>query len=111
MNPFDGMYVQKQMVVYLEQHHLYDKKIASHSFLSRTHLEDKLSGFAGTRDTFKNVYWNYDWGPDIILVNNIEPDQNYEAVKADTLFKLIYRVEKGTAWGEIYGRKQTIDIK
>lgn len=111
MNPFDGMYVQKQMVVYLEQHHLYDKKIASHSFLSRTHLEDKLSGFAGTRDTFKNVYWNYDWGPDIILVNNIEPDQNYEAVKSDTLFKLIYRVEKGTAWGEIYGRKQTIDIK
>ncbi len=111
VNPFDGMYVQKQMVVYLEQHHLYDKTIASHSFLSRTHLEDKLSGFAGTRDTFKNVNWNYDWGPDIILVNNIEPDKDYEAVKADTLFKRIYRVQKGTMWGEIYARKQTVDIK
>lgn len=111
MDAFNGMYVQKQMVVFLEQHNLYNKTISSHSFLNRMHLEDRYTGFIDGRDTFKNVIWNYEWGPDIIMMDNIEPDPSYDAVKADTFFKLVYRVEKGTAWGEIYGRKQTIDIK
>lgn len=111
MDAFSGMFVHKKMVSFLEQHNLYNKTVSSHSFLNRMHLEDQYTGFIDGRDTFKNVFWNYDWGPDIIMMDNIESDPSYDAVKADTFFKLIYRVEKGTAWGEIYGRKQTIHIK
>lgn len=106
LDAFNGMYVQKKVITYLEQHKLHNSVISTDAFLQRTHLTDKYSGFLDGQDTFTHVTWDYKVKPEYILIDNIEPNVVFEQLAGnDSFYTRVYKVEKGTAWAEIYKRK------
>ncbi|MBS1772112.1 MAG: glycosyltransferase family 39 protein [Bacteroidetes bacterium] len=103
---FDGLYVEEQIAEYMVQHKLQDANIATGGFLETIHLKDPYAGFLNNADTFKNIQWDITYQTNIIIFDNIEPDDRHNNVIADTVnWKRIFRVEKNEAWGEIYERK------
>ncbi len=108
LGAFEGMKVHQAIVDYLEQHHYYHAPIATNAYLERIHLTDPYTGYLKGADTFSKVTWQITGATDIAPFDNIEPDYQYENVKADTSFLRVLRVERGTAWGEIYIRKSLL---
>jgi 4-amino-4-deoxy-L-arabinose transferase-like glycosyltransferase len=102
---FDGMHIHGQIVKYLEDHQYYHHQVSSNAYLERVHLTDPYTGYLKGKDTFSNVTWQVTATTDIAVFDNIEPDYQYDNVKADTSFKKVFRIERGTVWGEIYIRK------
>ncbi|PSK89017.1 ArnT family glycosyltransferase [Taibaiella chishuiensis] len=105
LGAFAGMRVQQALVDYLEQHHYYQAAIGTNAYLERMHLTDPYTGYLKGTDTFARVTWQITAATDIAVFDNIEPDYQCENVKADTTFLRVFRVDRGTAWGEIYIRK------
>lgn len=104
LGAFDAMTVQQQIVNCLEQQDRYDNVISSNAYLERMHLTDAYTGFLRSAKTFPHVQTAVDEHTDLVIFTNIEPDASYDQFKNNHGFKLLYRTEKGEAWGEIYER-------
>lgn len=104
---FDAMDVQKGIINYLEDHNYYDKKIATSGFLETQHMENPATGYLRGKRTFTKVQWGIDLWNLLIVFDNIEPDIRYSKTVNDTNFVRIYRIDRGTRWGEIYARRHS----
>ncbi len=104
---FDGLDVQQKEIDFMIRNNFYDKSIGVGSFLTHEHLIDPATGFLhGEKPFDKNrVRWELDPSTDIILFNNLEPDNRYNSFTKEKNIHLIYRYAKGKAWTEIYERK------
>jgi 4-amino-4-deoxy-L-arabinose transferase-like glycosyltransferase len=102
LGAYNAMDVQQGVVNYLEQNNCYDKNIGSSSFLEQQHLINPATGFLHSSRSFKNVKWDIDDKSDFAVFDNIEPDKRYDEMKNRPGFHLIYKIEKGKVWAEIY---------
>jgi hypothetical protein len=102
---FDGLFIHEQLASYLERNSFHETPIASHGYLERIHLLDPHSGFLQSNIPFKDVKWEITDKTQVVVFDNIEPDTRYEDLKRDSRFVRIYRVERGSVWGEIYKRR------
>lgn len=102
---FTAMKIQQGLVDYLEKNKDYDKVIAAGSFLDLVHLTDPATGYLRDTGTFKKVSWLINDKTTFVIFNNIDYDTRYTAVKNDTTFHCVYRLQKDKLWGEIYERK------
>lgn len=102
LGAFNAMRVQQHLVAYLEQHELYDQEIGTNAYLERMHLTDPYTGFLKSDRIFSKVHWEILDDTQVAIFSNIEPDYQYDALKANPSFKRVYRVAVGEAWGEIY---------
>jgi 4-amino-4-deoxy-L-arabinose transferase-like glycosyltransferase len=100
---FDGIAVQQDVVNYLEQHQVYDKTIATASYLQMVHLNDPGTGFLHSNKIFKVNYEFKD--ADYFIFDNIEEDARYQRIRNDTAYRQVFHVENRTSWAEIYKRK------
>lgn len=105
LGAFDGMRVHKALVDYLEKHRYYHQPLGTNAYLERVHLTDPYTGYLKGADTFTQVHAQITHASQVTVFDNIEPDYQYEPVKADTSFIRTFRVEQGTVWGEVYVRK------
>jgi 4-amino-4-deoxy-L-arabinose transferase-like glycosyltransferase len=105
LGAFDGMTVEQRVVDYLERNGYYNKNIAAASFQTREHLTKPFTGFLSGTKTFASAVWDITPSTDLVIFDNIEPDDRYEQFKKDTAWHLVYRTDKGQAWQEIYARK------
>ncbi len=102
---FDRMDVQQEVVNYLEQNNYYDSNIASSAFLEQVHLKDPNTGFLKSQRSFSNIKHKIDSATNLVIFDDIEYDNSYEAFKLNPAFVRIHRYEKGVAWVEVYARK------
>lgn len=103
---FDGIHVHEQIVRFLEKNNFKNAKIGVGGYLEVIHLRDPNTKYLSSSDTFKHVTWDINESTEIVIFDNIEPDYRYNEVLKDSSFKLIFKVSKGDAWGEIYRRIQ-----
>lgn len=101
---FSIMKMQQGVVDYLEQHNEYSAAISANSFLHREHLIDPTTGYLRGSKVFTNVKWDIDGNTQYIIVDNIEGDSRYEWIKQQPYYRLVYRMEMGGRWVELYGR-------
>lgn len=106
LEAFHCMNVYSGIINYMEEHDTNNKVISAANFQHREHLTDPYTGYLHTGKIFSHVQWEIDSTTDYALFDNIEPDTRYDTVKRNPAFYRIYRIEQGTAWGEIYQRKK-----
>jgi hypothetical protein len=97
-----GIKTQQGIVEFLERSNFFDKHIATGSFLQTEHLTDYNTGFLSNNQPFNHVGSDIDSTTDLVIFDNIEPDPRYDAIKKDTSFEMIYRVEMHGVWSEVY---------
>ncbi len=102
---YNAMSVQDSAVRFLEKEQWFDKKIGAGSFLDQEHLKTPYTGFLHTPKAFSHVGAELDSNTELAIFNNIEPDERLKDIRADNHYHLIYRVERGEAWTEIYARQ------
>lgn len=102
MGAFDGVVVQQDVVDYLEQNKLYDKSIGSNAFLESQHLLVPATGFLHSNRSFTNVHWEMIKDCDYAIADNIEPAFQYDTLKKNASFHLVYRSQHNRQWAEIY---------
>lgn len=105
LGAFTAMEVQQKEVDFMVSHYQ-DRNITvgSGPFLTLGHLIDSTTGFLHGAKPFKDVHWEHDKAA-VVLFNNIEHDDRYDAVKKNPAFYRVYRYEKDSTWTEIYARK------
>jgi 4-amino-4-deoxy-L-arabinose transferase-like glycosyltransferase len=101
----DRIYVQQEVVNYLEQNNYYDYSIACSSFLEQVHLKDPKTGFLSSQRSFSNVKDKIDSTTKLVIFDNIECDDSYLNFKFNPGFTLINQFVKDSAWVEVYARK------
>jgi hypothetical protein len=108
LGAFDGMYVQEEMMKYMDKQDYYDSGISVYGFLQGIHLKDNASGFKHSSKPCTRVIWGANDSSDVVMLDNIEADRTVESsrLKKDTSFILGCRIEKGKAWGEVFVRKR-----
>lgn len=106
LEAFHGMNVYSGIINYLEEHNANNEVISAGNFQHREHLIDPYTGYLKQGKIFSKVKWAIDSTTDYALFDNIEPDVRYDTVKHSALFNRVYRIEQGTAWGEIYKRRK-----
>jgi hypothetical protein len=106
LGAFRGMEVYQGLVDYLVANNDFNKSIAVGNFQNRIHLTDPNTGYLNSGKTFPNSKWEIDSTTQIAVFDNIEPDYRYDTLKAHGNYKLVYRIQKGIAWGEIYERRK-----
>ncbi len=107
LGAYDGMKVYQSMINYLEKHNDYNKIISATNFQHRVHLTDPYTGYLSSNRIFTHVKYEMDTSVNLALFDNIEPDTNrYRSIKNDEAFHIIYRVQKGIAWGEVYEKNK-----
>ena len=97
-----GVKTQTGLVEYMERSSFYDKHIATVSFLDREHLQNPDCGFLTQGRVFNNIGYYITDTTDLVIFNNIEPDERYNAIVRDTSFHLIYKINIRDAWSEVY---------
>lgn len=108
LGAFDGMYVQQEMMKYMDKYDYYDDYISVYSFLQSVHLKDSSTGYKRSAKPCTRVVWGVNDSSDVVMLDNIEADRTAESNqrKKDTSFVLAHHVRKGKAWGEIFVRKR-----
>jgi len=101
-----GVKAQLAVVEYLERSNFYDKNIATASYLEKEHLTDRNTGFLSSDHTFSRVTNDIDSTTDLVLFDNIEPDDRYNLVLHAPAFELLYHIEMHGVWADIFRRKQ-----
>jgi hypothetical protein len=91
-------------VDFLEKNVDRNKVISCISPLGRIHLLNPATGFLHTDKPF-DAHWDFNENMDYAIFDNIEINNQYELVKNNSKFHLIYRAQKGNVWTEIYERK------
>lgn len=101
---FDGLEVHEKVVEFFEQNKYYDRAIGG-TFLETQHLINPATGFLRTDRYFTKVRWEIDQNSEFAIFDNLEPDYRYPVFNRDSSFTLVFRHQKGKAWGEVYQRK------
>ena len=104
LGAYDAMQVQEYVVKYCEAHNFYEKRISAHSPLQREHLTLPNTGFLSTGRIFNSVKASVEPQTEVIIIDNIETDSSFVKEHYGN-FQQVYRIEKGSAWGEIYQLK------
>jgi hypothetical protein len=104
LQSYNAMRVQEATVRFLEGKKWFGKRIGTGSFQDAEHLRKPYTGFLRTPEVFKEVSWTIDSLTEVTLFNNIEHDKRKEEVLADSSFQMVYRVQNGEVWAEIYAR-------
>jgi 4-amino-4-deoxy-L-arabinose transferase-like glycosyltransferase len=99
---FDAMKVQQEIVQFLESEQLYEHTITTNSYVHLKHLTDPNTGYLRSHKTFKNVQWALNDSTEIMIFDNIEPDDRRRWELTDTAFHVAFKVQKGRAWGEVF---------
>lgn len=111
LGAFDAMYVQQDLIEYVEKHDFYDKQIAVFEHLQYLHLLDNTTGFRTTDRPFLHVEkWGNYYKADVVMIENMEmkePMEIYSNMARDTSYILAHRIERGLAWGAIFVRKDS----
>ena len=102
---YNAMNVQQAAVNYMEDHNLYNNKIAASSALNRAHLTQPYTGFLRSDKTFSHVNYIMEPGTEYFIIDNIEPDTSILKSQLQQQYNKIYSITKGEAWAEIYQRK------
>ena len=105
LQSYNAMRVQEATVRFLEDQKWFGKRIGTGSFQETAHLQKLYTGFLHTQEIFKEVSWAIDRPTEVAVFNNIEPDERRKAVQEDSRFRLVYRIQDGQVWAEVYARK------
>lgn len=109
LGAFDGIYIHEQVVDFLVKNKLHDKSIGVGANMQRIHLVDPYSGYLNSPDTFTNVQWDITPETQIVIFDNLEPDNRHKFVCKDSNYKLIFRTTKGEGWAEIYKHEENVE--
>ncbi len=101
---YNSMDVQQAIVNYMEEHNLYNNKIAAPSSLTRAHLTQPYTGFLKSGKTFSGVNYIMEPTTEYFIIDNIEPDTSIHKSQLQQ-FNKIYSITKGEVWAEIYRHK------
>jgi hypothetical protein len=99
---------QQQLVTFMEENKMYDKKIFCLPFLNRIHLNDPNTGFLSSKRSFSKVGEVFNDSVDIAIFDNIEPNNLRDSLERDREFYLMQKFTSKGAWIEIYGRKKAM---
>lgn len=108
LGAFDGMYVQKDLMDFVENENLHNKNISIFENLQYLHLTDSTTGFKTTHKPFPYVQWGTNYKTEVIMIENIEmktAKDTFLKVSKDTSFRLAHKVERGLAWGAVFIKK------
>src|SRR5690606_27893751 len=105
LGSYKAMEVSLLLIHFLEANKWYDKKIGTNSYLQRVQLTDPYVGYLKGKTTFTQVDWEVKEDTEIAIFTNIEFDYQYDKIKNDPDFELVYTCEQGIIWGKIYKRK------
>lgn len=106
LGAFNAMTVEQAVTSYLEAHNYHNAAVSTGAFLQSVHLTNVGTGFLQKGQAFTHLKWEIDDTTRIIIFDSVEPDDRIASVKKDTAFHLLFRVESGKEWGEIYERKR-----
>ncbi len=98
------MNVQMKTVSYLEQQHAYDKEISIECSWEMSHFTDTLEGFLGSGRVFTKItHYPVDPKADYAVFDNICYNYDeYDRVRKNQTFHLVYRVSESKSWAEVY---------
>ena len=103
---FDRMWVQSDVVRFMETRQLYNEHICTPSFFEKLHLTNPKTGFRNTRQIFSNISEQLSEHTSYIIVDNIETSHiNYPAGFKDNNFRIIYQSKKGDVNAFVYRRR------
>ncbi len=105
LQSYSAMRVQEATVRFLENKKWFGRPIGTGSFQDAEHLRRPYTGFLHTPRFFQEVRWDMDSLTEVAVFNNIEPDARLVEIKKDSSYQLVYRIQKGEAWAEVYARK------
>jgi hypothetical protein len=105
LDAFKALEVQQDIVDYMERSNFYDKYVSAGSFLTIEHLTDPETGFLQGSNHFKKVVREINDSTQLIITDNIESWFNRDKILSNTSFKLVYKIDYGEVWAEIYERK------
>jgi hypothetical protein len=111
LGAFTAMDVQQGVIDYLEQNQDYDKVIGAGSFMEQQHLINPATGYLKTGKVFNKVQWDINTNTDFAIFDNIDNDYRYNEVRKDSSFHLVYKIEKGKVWAEIFENVRLKDKK
>jgi hypothetical protein len=99
----DRILLQQELVDRFEADHFYDRNIFCAPFLERIHLLDAKTGSRHTATQFSNITDRPTNSMDLMVFDNIEENAP-DSLRHLNNFYLLYRMEKGPAWVEVYKR-------
>ena len=102
---FCGIEVQQGVVRFFEEAHAYDSVITTSSFLENQHLVNPATGFRSTPDSFRHLIYDINQKTAFVVIDNIEPDFREPTIRKDSGFHLVYKIQRGKVWAEVYGRR------
>lgn len=105
LQAFDGVKVQADVVRYFEQHVDTNASVCAGSFMESEHLKYPATGFLTAGKTYRNIHWEKDAATQYIVCDNMEVEDRYPALAADTTFRLVFRTQRKGVWAEVYRRK------
>lgn len=106
LGAFDGAALHQSIVDYTENNFDKNVPIAAGGYLNRIHLTDPNTKFLSGVDTFSTVTWEIMANTQLVIFDNIEPDNRYESIANDSAnWMLEKRIDRGSAWAELYKRR------
>ena len=97
---------QLAVVEFMERSNFYDRHICTNSYLELIHLTDPDCGFLSSKKNFKYVGYDIDQFTELLIYDNVENnDAKPGAMTNNPDFQLIYKIDYGDKWAEIYKRK------
>ena len=101
----DAIKVQQMTISYLKENRMENSKIYT-SFIFQNALTSKLSGYISD-DTFFNKVHNdiNEKDTEFYIFTNIEDDKKKDIILASNQTELLYRIEKGKVYSEIYKKR------
>lgn len=107
LEAYHAMDVQLGVARFLEKDNAYDKEVAWGSFWELAQLVDTMQGFRNTPRPFTRINWDTATATtDYAIFDNICPRLNYERVKANSNYSLVFTVRSGHSWAEVYRKKK-----
>jgi 4-amino-4-deoxy-L-arabinose transferase-like glycosyltransferase len=105
LEAFHAMHVQKNVVAFLERENGYDKVISGGCWWGLVHFYDTSQGYLSSRRIFSKISWDAPGRKsDYVIFDNICRDSNYERIRKDTAFSLVYKTRENKTWAEVYHR-------
>jgi len=97
---------QLAVVEFMERSNFYDRHICTNSYLELIHLTDPDCGFLSSKKNFKYVGYDIDQFTELLIYDNVENNDAIPgAMTNNPDFQLIYKIDYGDKWAEIYKRK------
>jgi len=106
LDAYDAMQVEQATIDYIEQHVPSYALISAGAPLICYHLCDTATGFLRKGHKYTNVDGALHHETQYAIIDNIENNSKLPGqIQQDTTMIMVYRVQCGIAWGEVYERK------